>query len=78
MVVVLWFHACVQGSVPEHIRAAAQRSAAAAQLRSAHEVAVSADKAADATLLAAYMAYVQVGNKQLQHWFAPSLVRVAC
>lgn len=52
----------IQGTVPEHIRAAAQRSTTAAQLRSAHEAAVSADKAADATTLAAYMAYIQVGK----------------
>eukprot|EP00878_Enallax_costatus_P019725 GHUV01020818.1.p1 GENE.GHUV01020818.1~~GHUV01020818.1.p1 ORF type:complete len:482 (+),score=163.78 GHUV01020818.1:194-1639(+) len=53
-----------KASVPQHIRAAAQRSSDAAQLRAAHEAAVSADKTADATLLAAYMAYIQLEKAQ--------------
>ncbi|KAF8058134.1 sart3 [Scenedesmus sp. PABB004] len=53
-----------QGSVPEHIRAAAQRSAAAAELRAVHEASVASDKPADAALLAAYMAYIQLEKAQ--------------
>jgi hypothetical protein len=52
----------VQGAVPDHIKAAAERSASAAQLRAAHEAAVGGEKTPDAQLLAAYMAYIQVGD----------------
>lgn len=50
----------IQGEVPGHIRAAAQRSQEAADLRAANEEAVAAGKPADANLLAAYMAYIAV------------------
>jgi hypothetical protein len=53
-------YCAVQAAVPDHIRVAVERSAAAAQLRAAHEAAVGEDKAPDASLLAAYMAYIQV------------------
>lgn len=53
-----------QGSVPAHIRAAAQRSQEAADLRAANEEAVAAGKPADANLLAAYMAYIALEKAQ--------------
>lgn len=52
----------VQGSVPAHIQAAAQRSQEAANLRAANEDAVAPGKPADANLLAAYMAYIAVSR----------------
>lgn len=56
--------------MPDHIRAAAERSATAAQLRAAHEAAVAAGKEADAGLLAAFMAYVQVRQPARQAGYA--------
>lgn len=53
----------LQAAVPDHIKSAVERSASAAQLRAAHEAAVGGDKAPDASLLAAYMAYIQVGMR---------------
>lgn len=53
-------HVLLQGSVPPHIRAAAQRSQEGADLRAANEEAVAPGKPADANLLAAYMAYIAV------------------
>eukprot|EP00775_Hariotina_reticulata_P001716 gene1716-2059_t len=53
-----------KGMVPEHIKAAAERSANGAQLRAAHEAAVGGEKTHDAQLLAAYMAYIQLEKAQ--------------
>lgn len=58
----------LQGSVPAHIRSAAERSQSEADLRSASEEAVAAGKAADANLLAAYMAYIGVGGATGAGW----------
>jgi hypothetical protein len=50
--------------VPDHIRKAAQRASEAASLRAAHEAAVGGERAADAGLLAAYLAYVKLEQEQ--------------
>lgn len=53
-----------QAPVPDHVRKAAAKAAAAASLRAAHEAAVSGDKPADAALLAAYLAYIKLEQAQ--------------
>lgn len=58
---------CCQSTVPPHIRSAAQHSQEAADLRAANEEAVAAGKAADANLLAAYMAYIAVSEGGWYH-----------
>ncbi|WIA33569.1 hypothetical protein OEZ86_006693 [Tetradesmus obliquus] len=59
-----WEASSGKAAVPDHIKSAVERSAAAAQLRAAHEAAVGGDKAPDASLLAAYMAYIQLEKAQ--------------
>jgi hypothetical protein len=63
-----------QAAVPDHIQKAAQRAQQAAALRRAHEAAVAPGRAADAALLAAYLAYIKLEETHGD----PARVQVRC